>query len=91
MLVIMFCRSCARGPCTLHPKPGITSANVGMVTVRESAPENLKRSTNSQMFQSLLPLSVGDHDEYVRALALEGISSVLRRGDNDAGSAIHVL
>ena len=43
------------------------------------------------MFQSVLPLSVGDHDEYVRALALEGISSVLRRGDNDAGSVVHVL
>jgi len=40
------------------------------------------------LFSRHLSKSVGDHDEYVRALALEGISSVLRRGDNDAGNRV---
>ena len=43
--------------------------------------------TNASHFQndSICAVRVGDPDENVRALALEGISSIIKRGDHEAG------
>ena len=49
--------------------------------MRCRVPVDLKCATETTFFAP----SVADHDENVRALALEGISSVLRSGDHDAG------